>query len=434
MSCCPVFNRPPNLVDISNIQNCIDDILFTRTQEFDFFNNQIDKMFDTYINNYSMLLSDLEKDTIFLPSDYRKKIAIPFMSFLTDLGEPFFNYIFSLETHSEECFNDLKKFISDTTQALLNPSLFGTVHVSSKAFQALLLDCHTQFMRIVDPRLPFYEKKQIPPLVAWSSPNTTFYISPESLTSTAQMKAEIVSVPRMCIKQGIALWALIGGKIIQEQQNFTSQPFALELKEKIERIIQESFHSTPLTTYWSECADVMISDVYRYLNLGPAFILAINTWCQSLSGSRNHISDQLRIAGLAHLTYLSHNKEFYVLENLLQSNKHTPQDLFFFDTNKDVTIAQNDLFLSAKLTSSVIANEKLDALQGRCLQDVFNWTPKDQEISNFVGTLLRTSHSKPKLEGVRAAHIVSASIIESLTTGADTQTIFSRMTFMLSNL
>jgi hypothetical protein len=119
--------------------------------------------------------------------------------------------------------------------------------------------------------------------------------------------------------------------------------------------------------------------------------------------------------------------------NLIE--KETDKDLALIRL-AGIPVSQEVAKESAEIVARAIATSKLQVLGSHALIEIQDWRNRDEMIVDQLREILTTTSavSTDLASGVFAAHVVSATVIASLATGADVTALFSRMVAVLKTM
>jgi hypothetical protein len=83
--------------------------------------------------------------------------------------------------------------------------------------------------------------------------------------------------------------------------------------------------------------------------------------------------------------------------------------------------------------AQTVVQHQLASLENHALREIQDWRNRDEEIVGNLRPLLRTTEPLPTSlgEGIYAAHVVAAAIVEGLSDGANIPLSFERMISLL---
>ncbi|MDP1835723.1 MAG: hypothetical protein Q8K75_07315 [Chlamydiales bacterium] len=433
--------------DISNINNCIKDV-----RQADLAAPSV-PTFDSYTHDYRTLLSDLERAASTLPQVYQQTASTPLIRFLKNLGETKFYQIFNRQPTDQNSAT-LAQIIPDAALAILTHQNFQAVGVN--AFQEIISDLYDSFLseevragtqsgRPIEP--PRYGV--IPPLVKFGSAESGPYTWPcDATNEILGMSCAVVSLPPAQIVGGLLAWTSLGHETGGHDVIHADEGLIDELAQVVYDAVYKSFRSRSLASYWSNCIDETVSDVCGYLNLGPSagpgligYFRALGNGKLRATGSMDdpHPIDLLR-------GYLA----AAVVKNLPFKEAAEWSQAISKETSKDdarlwlvdrfgiphfFPVSFANAVASTEVVAKAILQTKLSSLQKHSLQDIQNWTDKDQQIVDRLTTVLKTKGELPsdlRGPGFYASYVVASATQAALQRGANISTIFNEMQTFLT--
>lgn len=435
--------------DISNLNNCIDDVRAAATQ------SPPVPAFDIYKQNYQNLIFDLNAASTTMPYVYQEAAAKPLIAFLENLGEQQFLQIFSGPAQDDRT-EALQEMLPDAALSILFHNSNYAQAVDS--FQEIVSDLYDGFMndeaRVGNQtgrpiNSPTYGV--IPPLVKFGNADNGPYTWPcDSTTQMLGMKCAVVSLPPAQLQGGILAWSSLGHETAGHDILHADAGLLDELAQKVKSAVLRAFRSQALANYWSSCIDETASDVCGYLHMGPNAGIGLIGYFRALGdgklrtiGSKDdpHPIDLLRGFLAASVVKRLNFKDAVVWSQVIANETSKDNNnLYLVDQNGSYyrfPVSLGTAIASADLVASVIMQAKLNALQGYSLQDIQNWTDNDQNIVDTLALQLKNSSQLPVNlhgPGFYAAHVVSASIQAALHSSANIPSIFNGMFNFLSTM
>lgn len=438
-------------VDIGNLDNCIDDIRSAMASDVSC------PDFNVYVKNYDKLLADLKEAIKVLPKVYQDSLGLPFIQFLTQMGEGEFNKIFTSRyiTRDEEFY---KEIIPDVVLALLLHSQ-RYAEGSSNALQELISDLYDSFLSEEDrvgkqtgsPINP-PDLETLAPLIKWGNPDNGPYTWPANATGSmdAKIKVAVVNLPQMFTKQGVLAWSSLGHETGGHDILHADVGMLQELAGKVRAAITPKFGAQQ-ANLWASWIDEAASDVLGLLHLGPAAGIGLIGFFRGLSqdgrlrsvgsSSDPHPIDVLRgfmaAEVVRNLNFGQAAEWAQIIEN--ESAKDLGRYVYIknYQTGRSQAIDAKVAVQAAKLAGVTIANSKLHALENHSLHDIQDWTDNDQRIADDLAKALSGTGALPSRYeggGFYAAHVVSAAVTEALKEGSDVQKIFNSMIKLLDEM
>ncbi|MGK5594666.1 MAG: hypothetical protein ACSNEK_04830 [Parachlamydiaceae bacterium] len=433
--------------DISNFNNCINEICIAENLSIAI------PTFDDYMTNYQQLIDDLEEKAKNLPHIYQKTAAQPLIQFLQNLGELKYLQLFNGESTDPQS-STLKRIIPDAALSILSHE--GVIKESVHAFQQIVSDLYDSFLseevRVGNQAgraiaLPTYSA--IPPLVKFGNANSGPYTWTVSTTSKLLgMQCAVVSLPPAQLKGGLLAWLCLGHETTGHDVIHADEGLIEELAQKVHHAVLKKFRSHRLANYWSKCIDESVADVCGYLNMGPSAAVGLIGYFRALGdgklqsvGSINdsHPIGLLRGYLAAAVINRLHFKEAKVWSQLITTETSKDDSRLYFKDESGVhchfPVSFKEAVASTEVVAKTIMQSKLSALQGHSLQELKDWTDKDQEIvDRFVEVLKGQEELPENLQSPQfyAAYVVAAAAQAALEQGANITALFNRMQSILS--
>ena len=442
---CVLYATP----DISNLDNCIQDVQTA--------NANIPGVitFDSYTNNYSGLLSDLQTALPNLPHVYQEAAAKPLITFLQNLGEDQYLQIFSQNATDDQSAT-LQQILPDAALSVLIYD--QDVGVGVDAFEEVVSDLYDSFLgdenRVnkqggipINP--PTYGI--IPPLVKYGNQDNGPYTWPADATNQILgMGCGVVNLPPSQLNGGLVAWASLGHETGGHDVTHADKGLLDELAQKVQEAVLQQFNSQDLATYWANCIDEASADVCGYLNIGPTLGAALIAYFRALGdgklrtvGSTDdpHPIDLLRgYLGAAVVKRLSFSDANAWSQTIANETAKDNGDLSFVDQNGNSVpfpVSFDVAVASADVVAQVIMQAKLDTLQGHAFQDLEDWKDQDQAFVDQLVPVLSSTATLPdslKGSGFYAAYVIAAATQAALQQGGDLPTLFRNMQNFLADM
>ncbi len=435
--------------DISNLNNCILDVRQAGA------NPPNVLTFDSYTTNYAGLVADLLTATPHLPHVYQKVAAEPLIEFIQNLGEDQFLQIFSGNPMDEQTAT-LQQMIPDAALAILSYEQAPTQGIN--AFEEIVSDLYDGFLsdevrvgkqtgKPINP--PTYGV--IPPLVKFGNPDAGPYTWPGDATSQILgMGCGVVNLPPAQLNGGLIAWSSLGHETGGHDVTHADKGLLDELAQKVHNAVLQKFKSGALANYWASCIDESTADVCGYLNIGPSLGIGLIGYFRALGdgklrtvGSTDdpHPIDLLRgYLGAAVVKRLHFQDAGVWSQTITNETRKDNAKLYFSDADGNLTpfpVSFAAAVASADVVAQVIMQSKLNTLQGHALQELQDWTDKDQAIvDNLVSVIRANGHLPTNLQGpgFYAAYVVAAATQASLQHGAQVHTLFNEMKSFLATM
>ncbi|TWH46754.1 hypothetical protein [Sporomusa sp. KB1] len=422
------------LADIGNLSKCIEDV---KNAALDSDTGPEDP------ENFKELRDRLEKANRKLPPLYREAVFNPYVKCLDELGEEGFNKILLMDRMK----TGLAGMMIDIAHAILQNGE-GYCEWATDAFQEVVSDIYDGFLSSenrtgVKPP----DKCVIPPLVKWGNPNFGPYTWPIDATTTFEIQTSIVNLPPANAKGGLLAWATLGHETGGHDILHADTGLTAQLQEAVRSALKEKNIGHGLPEYWSARIDETASDILGILNMGPAAGIGLIGYFRGLNYAyigkpvlRNngpesdlHPADILR-------GYLAAS----AVGLLNFSGADNWAKIIEAETNKDLSeiniagekINVEDARESTKIVASTIMRTTLQSLENHNLAQIQNWYNQDENITNYLRSLLITDNPLPidYKQNIYATHVVAAAVMAALVKDADIPSIFKRMQAILKTM
>ena len=426
------------LPDISNLNNCIEDVRKAAANPPDV------PTFDPYKTDFNQLIADLQAAKAYLPYIYQEAAAKPLIQFLQNLGETQYILIFNENSINET----LKEIIADASVAILFQQ---EILVKSNAFQEVVSDLYDSFIKEErrtgkETGLPIKPPNYgiIPPLVKFGNAEFGPYTWPGDATyHILGMGCAIVSLPPAQLKGGLLAWTAIGHETAGHNVTHADIGLLNELKRKVYDSIYYKFKNLQLADYWANCIDESVADVCGYLNMGPSVGIGLIGYFRALGNGKlrtygyregPHPVDLLRGYLAAAVVKRLHFKDALAWSQIIAADTKKDNGLLFlinsdgnfssFPVSLEVAIA------STEVVAQTILRSILTSLEKHSLQGIQDWLDGDQAIVEKLILSLKSDVGLPSNlsgPGFYAAHMVAATTQASLQEGAQIEVLFNKM-------
>lgn len=418
-------------MDISNLANCTEDVrkaVLSNLQAPD------------APTDYDQLRGRLEAVKDKFPVLYKKAAVEPFDQTLTKLGRGGFTKILLMDRQQ----NGIARLMLDIAQAILEKGE-GYNALATSAFQEVVSDLYDGFLSAEDRlgvKAP--DLSTVPALVKWGAPENGPYTWPVDATASFGLETAIVSIPPVHAESGLLAWACIPHEVCGHDVLHADIGLTDQLANAVKNALIQNNMGTDLAEYWSARIDETASDVLGVLNLGPAAAIGLIGYIRGMDAAYTGKA-QLRNIGPAGDTHpadiLRGYLGAYATGLLIFDQAKEWERVIEAETDKDLSTIQLEGKVidtvmakqSAKMVAGAIMQTKLESLENHSLDQIQNWRNTDETIAVYLRTILRTAESLTEeyKSGFYAAHVVAAAVTESLTSGADLDTIFKRMVSLL---
>lgn len=420
--------------DISNLSACIESV---RKAVLTNLPGPEDPM------DYHQLRGRLEAAKGKLPAIYQEAVFKPFTKKLDELGPQGFTQILLRDPRR----NGIARLMLDIAQAILQNGE-GFQEVSTDAFQEVVSDLYDGFLSASD-RIGVNppDLSMVPAIVKWGSPESGPYTWPIDATSVFGLEAAVVSLPPINAKTALLAWSALPHEVTGHDILHADIGLLDELAESVRNALIEQNIGNGLPEYWSSRIDETASDVLGVLNLGPAAAIGLVGYFRGIRAATSGRA-QLSNWGDADDSHPADILRGYLgayATGLLAFNSADEwKKVIEVETDKDLstiilegrTVSPEMAKQSAEIVASTIMKTKLRTLENHSLDQIQNWRDQDEQISNFIRTLLRTTGSlrDEHRTGFFAAHVVAAAVTEALSAASDLEIIFDRMIALLKDM
>jgi len=370
---------------------------------------------------------------------YRTAIYAPLVAFVNSLTDEGFARIKRSSGQSQ--------FFFDFVQVILQhggkdfPDATG-------AFEEVVSDLYDGFLSAEDRRnIKLPDHNIIAPIVKWGNPKLGPYTLPSDATEKLKVKCAIISMPPAISKGVLAGWSMLahetaGHDILHADTGLLTE-MSSAVKQAIlsDNVIKAKRLDGPLAKYWSTRIDETASDVMGILNMGPAPAAGMIPFFRAFLKHSNK-AEKLRSTGPG---YDEHPADILrvmlaaaVVQGLSFRNRTLWSEAILTEGLKDIDrIVIDDTVIvdpataqrSALIVASTLMKTSFATLANHSLQDIQDWTDHDEDIvADLRDKLNKEKDLDPEqLEGIYAAHVVSAAIYEGLLVEQDIAPLFAKM-------
>ncbi|MBP2656606.1 MAG: hypothetical protein H6Q73_4175 [Firmicutes bacterium] len=418
-------------MDLSNLPTCIENVRKAVLTNFQGPEDATD---------YDQLRGRLEAAKGKFSPRYQEVVVEPFIHKLGKLGRQGFTDILLRDSMR----NNTARLMLDIAQAILQ-NAEGYKALATDAFQEVVSDLYDGFLSAEDRGgIHPPDLSVVPAVVKWGEPDSGPYTWPIDATSALGLEAAVVSVPPIHAETGLLAWSSISHEVCGHDILHADIGLINQLAEAVKAALHEKNIDYGLPEYWSSRIDETASDVLGVLNLGPAAAIGLVGYFRGMNAAftgkaqlRNngpaqdpHPADILRGYLGAYSTGLLVFEQAGEWEKVIEAE--TDKDLTSIrlaGTMVNTDIAKQ----SARIVANAIMKTKLKSLENHSLDQIQNWRDRDESISAFLRTLLRTTGSLTEeyKTGFYAAHVVAAAITEALSQDVDIDVVFNRMITLL---
>jgi hypothetical protein len=373
-----------------------------------------------------------------IPPAYRDTVFLPFTRKLDQLGISGYSRILVQDPNRE----GLAGLLLDIAQALLQQGE-SYAELATDAFEEVVSDLYDGFLSAEDRRgvLP-PDRGTLAPLVKWGNPDFGPYTWPVDATASFGVQAAVVSMPPAHARKGLVAWGALAHETAGHDIQHADTGLLPELADSLHQALGPLGFG--LADYWAERIDETASDVVGILNMGPAAGIALVSYFRALNAAYGGDA-ALRSEGPSGDPHPADVLRGYLAAetvSLLRFSGHTKwASAILEETQKDAgmivlagTAVTSDLaYQSAKAVARTLVLHKSRSLEQHALGDIQNWTDPDERKVKALRRVLRTASALPAelAEGLYAAHVVAAAIVEALSGGADIALLFERALALL---
>jgi hypothetical protein len=385
-------------------------------------------------NQYHPLRGRLEAVRGKLPPLYQDTFVDPFVRVLDRIGEAGFSRILVRDPQRESSAG----LMLDIAQAILQQGE-GFARDATDAFQEVVSDLYDGFLSAEDRRgVKAPDRGVIAPLVKWGNPDFGPYTWPVDATQSFQVKAAVVSMPPANRRMGVLAWAALGHETAGHDVLHADTGLQPELTDELRRRLAPLGQG--LDDYWADRIDETSSDVMGILNMGPAagiglvgYFRGLNAAFEGSPSLRNegseddpHPVDILRgFLAAETVSLLSFTGKTKWAKAILDETLKDVRQIVIAGSPIAVDLARK----SARTVAETLVAYKAAKLERHALGDIQNWRDTDERKVRRIRQVLRDGEPLPNAlsGGTYAAHVVAASVLESLSDGARSASVFQRM-------
>ena len=420
-----------NSIDIGNLAACTEDARLSAVDQDPGPADPTD-----YAELQTRLLDSRSK----LPPLYRHTMHDPFAATLVQMGPRWFNWLLLTDPSGEGSAG----LMFDIAHSILQNGE-GHQERATDAFQEVVTDLYDGYLSESDRQgIKPPDLGAVPPLVKWGNPDFGPYTWPVDATKMFDVGAGVVSLPPAHARAGLLAWGALGHETAGHDILHADIGLDEELAEAVFDAINDQNLGRGLARYWASRIDESASDVLGILNMGPAAGIGLIGYFRGLNVAfgdearlRNegsiqdpHPADILR-GYLAAATVRLLSFDGAAAWALMIEN----------ETNADLSLIRIGRFpvdtgmarQSAAVVAQTVVRHELASLENHALGEIQDWRNRDEEIVGNLRPLLRTTEPLPTSlgEGIYAAHVVAAAIVEGLSDGANIPLSFERMIGLL---
>ena len=380
-----------------------------------------------------------------LPPLYRENVLVPYNNTLKQLGRTEFDQILSGDQNKE----GMACLMLDIGQAILQHAE-GYGKKTTDAYQEVVSDLYDGFLSAEDRRgVKPPDLGIIAPLVKWGNPESGPYTWPADATINFGVKTAIVNLPPANAQHGIFAWAALGHETAGHDIIHADTGLKNELENCLLCALQDANMVSILPEYWASRIDETASDVLGILNMGPASGIALVGYFRALSAA-NGGKPALRNVGPDDDPHPADVLRGYLAASVVRLLDFSKADEWAMaiegETDKDLTsielgssksvITPDEAKRAADTVASCLVKTKMTCLDNHAFGEIQNWKDSDEKLVKKIRSILKISDPLPELydNGVYAAHVVAASIVEALQGNTSVPEIFERMISILKTL
>ncbi len=378
--------------------------------------------------SFATLRARLAEASAALPEVYRRTFSEPLRRTLDELGPAGFARVLAADPDREGA----ARLLLDAAQAVLQHGERFQPRATA-AFQEVVSDLYDGFLsaearRGVKPP----EGGTIPPLIRWGSAADGPYTWAAPATSYVGVKAGVVSLPVANASGGLLAWAAVahetaGHDVVEADRG---------LEEELGRAGKESLvrekMGLALADYWGDRISESAADVLGVLNMGPAAAVSMIGYFRAMNAAfggsatlRNvgrkedpHPADIARAYLAAEaVRLLSFEGAGRWADRLEAEAERDLGQIRLGDVQVTPAVARE----SAASVARAIARTRLQALEGRSLLEIQDWTDRDEAIVAKLREAVRDGGPNAAVagaaaygEGAYAAHAVAAGVYEAV--------------------
>lgn len=396
--------------------------------------------------NFRILCDRLESCLPKHPPLYRESVVRPYVSSLKVLDNVGFSQILLRDPNRIS----LAGLMLDIAQAILQHGEGYNKKVLD-ALQEVVSDLYDGFLSAEDRRdVKNPDLGTIAPLVKWGSGELGPYTWPVDCTIDFGINTAIISFPISNAKRGILAWASLGHETSGHDILNADIGLRQELRDCLYNAMQNSNVASMLPDYWASRIEETASDVLGILNMGPAAGIALIGYLRAIRaadggrpqlwniGPREdyHPADILRGYLAASVVSLLNFSKADIWAEAIRSE--ADRDLKTIKLGEsDTEVSSEDAKESALIAATCLVQTKMRCLENHAFGEIQNWHDSDDRIVRQIRSVLRTADSSSEDyadEGVYAAHVVSAAVVEALQGNTEVSVLFERMIDLLKTL
>jgi hypothetical protein len=418
-------------IDIGNLSACVEDACLAGVDQDPGPADPAD---------YEELLTRLFQARGKLPPLYRHTVHDPFAATLVQLGPRWFNRILLSDPSGEGPAG----LMFDIAHAILQNGM-GYQERATDAFQEVVTDLYDGYLSESDRQgIKPPDLGAVPPLVKWGNPDFGPYTWPVDTAKMFDVGAGIVSLPPAHARRGLLAWGALGHETAGHDILHADIGLDEELTAAVFDALNDQNLGRGLARYWARRIDETASDVLGILNMGPAAGIGLIGYFRGLNaafGDAARLRNEGPIGDLHPADILRGYLAASTVRLLSFDGAATWAQMIEDETNADLSLIRLGWFpidataarRSAAVVARTVARHRLASLEDHALLEIQDWRNQDEEIVGNVCAILKTTEPLPTSlpEGVYAAHVVAAAIVEGLAEGADIPPLFTRMISLL---
>lgn len=375
--------------------------------------------------SFRALRSRLARASADLPAAYRDAVAAPLLRRLDALGADGFAEVLAGDPDRV----GEARLLLDAAQAVIQRGE-GYEARATAAFQEVVSDLYEGFLsaearRGVKPP----DAGVLPPLVRWGSSADGPYTWPATATAGLGVGAGVVSLPAANASGGLLAWAALAHETAGHDVVDADRGLEAELGRAVrERLLADEM-GPALADYWADRIGESAADVLGVLNMGPAAAVSLIGYFRALNAAWGG-PGTLRNVGSAEDPHPADIARAYLAAETVRLlsfegagrwadrlEAEADRDLGRIRLG-DVNVTAGVARASAAAVARAIAGTRLEALEGRALREVQDWTDRDEAIVAALRRTVREGGGRAGAgaygDGAYAAHAVAAGVYEAV--------------------